>query len=335
LASADAGSPPEPDPLAPGAEAGAQSERTDAPGAKPSAQGESADALDDSLVAATDDTVADDEELAAPGDTVADDEELAAPGDTVADDEELASPGEDEAPRPCLRQRFSAFATVTTTVHPQGLVIQVNRPFRQRTVAVAFERLVLEPATIVSLRTGLLWTAGLLCAAGLLAAAVVSPATGPAVATGRAVSAGLAAATGPTASAGVAAAAGQATPGHWSGVAMELLGPAAPLLLVAGILVLLAAVGHPRRVTLFLDREAGLHPSFLRNGPGEDEAAAFVDVVRRAIVAFRCRAPDPDDGEAPAAPRLATTLDALLAMQRDTLLTGPELEHFRELALRR
>jgi hypothetical protein len=206
--------------------------------------------------------------------------------------------------RPCLRQRFSPFADVLTTVHPQGLVIRIRRAWRQRTFAVGFERLVLEPTTIVSLRAGLLWTAAGLCAAGLLTALADSATVAP-----------LATA---LSSAGHAA-----------------LAALAPALLVAAVLVLLAAVTHPRRVTLFLDREAGMHPSFLRGGPRDPEAAAFVALVQRAIVEYRCRPPDTGDGERPAAPRLASTLDALVAMQRDELLTAPEFARFRELALRR
>jgi hypothetical protein len=182
---------------------------------------------------------------------------------------------------------------VRTTLHQQGLVIHVSRPFRQRVAPVGFERLVLDPATIVSLRAGLLWTAGSLCAAGLLAAWL--------------------------------AAAGSAFVPAWL----------APGALALGVLAVLAAVSHPRRVTLFLDREAGVHPSFLRDGPDDADVAQFVQLVRRAIVEFRCRPPAGEEGALPCAPRLAATLDALIAMRAEELLSEPELARFRELALRR
>lgn len=68
--------------------------------------------------------------------------------------------------RACLEQRFSPLLTVRTTLHDDGLVVQVARPFREQVAAVDFGRLVLEPASVNSVRTGLLWLAGLLVAGG-------------------------------------------------------------------------------------------------------------------------------------------------------------------------
>ncbi|MGQ0552759.1 MAG: hypothetical protein ACT4PU_06020 [Planctomycetota bacterium] len=74
-----------------------------------------------------------------------------------------------------LEQRFSALVTVRTTLQPQGLIIQVNKFFRQRVHAVEFDRLVLEPTTLTSVRKPLLWGA-----AACFAAAVVLALPAPA-----------------------------------------------------------------------------------------------------------------------------------------------------------
>ncbi|HTE06026.1 MAG TPA: hypothetical protein VK824_07510 [Planctomycetota bacterium] len=226
-----------------------------------------------------------------------------ADGADRAGDVDRAEDAED-AGRPCLLQRFPPFTAVRTTLHAEGLVIQVRRVFRRRSLAVGLDRLVLDPATVVSFRAGLLWTAGGCCAAALLAALLGTPG------------------------------APQLLPGLPDG-ARAALPALAPVLLVAAVLALLGAVASPRRITLFLDREAGSHPSFLRGGPHDAEAADFVALVQRAIVEFRCRPPDAGSGPAPGVPRLASTLDALVAMQREELLTAPEFARFRELALRR
>jgi hypothetical protein len=113
---------------------------------------------------------------------------------------------------------------------------------------------------------------------------------------------------------------------------------AAPALLGAGVLMLLASVVAPRRMTVFLDKEQSLHPSFLRGGPREPDVAAFVDEVRRAIIGWRCRPPILDDDEptaAPAGPTLSEHLDALAAMRADGLLSDEECERFQRLAERR
>jgi hypothetical protein len=154
--------------------------------------------------------------------------------------------------------------------------------------------------------------------------------------------------------AGVLAASGLALtwPGlPWSG--WLLLGPG---LLGAAILVLLLTVSDPRRITVFLDREQVAHPTVLRGGEDEPQAAAFVEAIREAIIEFRCQGAPADapslEAGAPAAdgaaagedagadaetplPSLADTLDALLAMQQEGLLDVQELQRFQELAERR
>jgi hypothetical protein len=195
----------------------------------------------------------------------------------------------------CLEQRFSPLVTVRTTLHDDGLVVQVARPFRERVAAVDFGRLVLEPASVSGVRTGFLWASGILLAA---AVAACLPVLQP-----------------------------------W------LFAPAGPLsaaLLAGAALSFVAAAAHPRRLTLLLDRERALNPVFLRGGHDEPEVEAFLHDVRRAAVAWRCRAAsggagEDQDGE----PGLATALDTLHAMHAEELLTQPELERFREMLIHR
>jgi len=210
---------------------------------------------------------------------------------------------------PVLEQRLSAFAVIRTTVKDQGLVVQVARPFGERVSAVGFERLLLEPAQISFVRNDRLWLAAALAAGGLAA-------TCPGLA-------GLPVAV---------------------STLLPLLGPG---LLAAAVLVLLLAVADPRRVSVFLDREQALHPKILRGGADEPQAAAFVETVKRAIVAYRCSGPSPEQAEAEeeaarederrrsAAPTLADALDALLAMRQDGLLDEQEFSRFKEFAERR
>jgi hypothetical protein len=197
--------------------------------------------------------------------------------------------------KPCLEQRPWPWVRVRTTLHPQGLVIQVARPFAERVGAVGYERLVLDPAEVSVLRRELVWVAIVLIVGGVASTlsithSVVSPL-------------------------------------------------AAPGLLGAGVLALLASVIAPRRMTVFLDREQALHPSFLRGGACEPDVASFVDDVRRAIITWRCSPPVSDEGEQPAAaptgPTLADHLDALRGMREDGLLNDEEWERFRKLAERR
>lgn len=219
---------------------------------------------------------------------------------------------------PALEQRLSPWLTLRTTVKEQGLVVQVARPFRERVSAVGFERLLLEPAEVSFVRNDRLWLSGALGAAGL---ALSWP--------------GLV---------GLPELAGLSEAHAWSaalGALAALLGPG---LLAAAVLVLLMAVSEPRRLSVFLDREQALHPKVVRGRADEPQAAAFVDAVKRAIVAFRCSGPlvavpgeIPAEGEAEevARPSLADTLDALLAMRQHGLLDDQELARFQEFAERR
>ncbi len=75
--------------------------------------------------------------------------------------------------RPCLEQRFSPLLMVRTTLHDDGVVVQVARPFSERVGAVDFGRLLPEPASINGLVASRLWLAGGLLAAG--AAACLPP----------------------------------------------------------------------------------------------------------------------------------------------------------------
>lgn len=69
----------------------------------------------------------------------------------------MAASDSEASERPVLEQRFSPWMAVRTTVHPQGLVIEVRRPFSERTAMIDYDRLVLEPSTFNGLRRGLLW----------------------------------------------------------------------------------------------------------------------------------------------------------------------------------
>ena len=212
---------------------------------------------------------------------------------------------------PVLEQRLSAFAVIRTTIKEQGLVVQVARPFGERVSAVGFERLLLEPAQISFVRNDQLWLAGALAAGGLAA-------TWPGLA-------GLPA---------------------WPALFPTLLPLLGPGLLAASVLVLLLAVADPRRVSVFLDREQALHPKILRGGADEPQAAAFVETVKHAIVAYRCSGPPPEvaaeeeagSGDEPPQgghSSLADALDALLAMRQDGLLDEQEFFRFKEFAERR
>ena len=198
--------------------------------------------------------------------------------------------------RACLEQRFSPLLTVRTTLHDDGLVVQVARPFRDQVAAVDFGRLVLEPASVNSVRTGLLWLAGAMLACG---GACLVPLAHP-----------------------------------WLGAAA---GPLAACLLAGAALSFVAAVASPRRVTLFLDRERALNPVFLRGGADDAEVESFLHDVRRAAIAWRCRAAagEPAEEEEQAESGLADALDRLHAMRAEDLITEPELERFSELAQRR
>jgi hypothetical protein len=70
--------------------------------------------------------------------------------------------------RPALEQRFAPWMGVRTTIHPQGLVIEVRRPFSEQMATIEFDRLVLEPGSANGLRSGLLWLAGAWYLAGLV-----------------------------------------------------------------------------------------------------------------------------------------------------------------------
>jgi hypothetical protein len=197
--------------------------------------------------------------------------------------------------RACLEQRFSPLLTVRTTLHDDGLVVQVNRPFRDQVAAVDFGRLVLEPAMVNSVRTGLLWLAGALVAIG---GGCLLPHAQP-----------------------------------WLGPAA---GPLAAGLLAGAALSFVAGVASPRRLTLLLDRERALNPVFLRGGDDEAEVENFLHDVRRAAIAWRCRAAQGGPAEdEPVEPGLADALDKLHAMHAEELITERELKRFQELAVRR
>jgi len=88
------------------------------------------------------------------------------------------------AGRPCLEQRFSPLLMVRTTLHDDGLVVQVARPFSERVGAVDFGRLLPEPASVSGPVTPRLWLAGGLLAAAVAACvpplrALLGPAGGP------------------------------------------------------------------------------------------------------------------------------------------------------------
>ena len=68
--------------------------------------------------------------------------------------------------RPFLEQRYAPWLRVRTTLHPQGLVIEVRRLFSERMATIDFDRMVLEPGSASGLRNGLLWFAGAWYAAG-------------------------------------------------------------------------------------------------------------------------------------------------------------------------
>jgi hypothetical protein len=155
----------------------------------------------------------------------------------------------DEPEKPCLEQRFSPLVVVRTTLHDDGLVVQVARPFRERVGAVDFGRLVLEPASVRGARSGALWLAAGLLAAGALA---WLPLGREALGDGRA----------------------------------KL---AATVLLLLAALSVTAALVRPRRLTLLLDRERALNPVFLRGGPDDEQVEGFLKLVRRAAIAWRCR----------------------------------------------
>ena len=201
----------------------------------------------------------------------------------------------DTAARPCLEQRFSPLVVVRTTLHDDGLVVQVARPFRERVGAVDFSRLVLEPASVRGVSSGALWLAGGLLAAGI--AACLPFAREPL--------------------------------GDGAGVA-------AAALLAGAALSVTGALACPRHLTLLLDRERALNPVFLRGGADDAQVEGFLQQVRRAAIAWRCR-PDPEPADAEdAAPRrrLSDALDALHAMHSDGLLESHELARFREIAER-
>ncbi len=66
----------------------------------------------------------------------------------------------DAPERPALEQRFSALYKVRTTIHDEGLVLQIDRRFRTSVATVGFDRLVLEPSGATGLRTQrLAWAA--------------------------------------------------------------------------------------------------------------------------------------------------------------------------------
>ena len=225
-------------------------------------------------------------------------------------------------PEPVLEQRLSAWAVIRTTIKEHGLVVAVARPFGERISAVGFERLLLEPAHLSFVRADRLWLAAVLAAAGL---AIAWPGV-----------------------ADLPANAGLVDPVTWPATVAPLLPVLGPGLFAAAVLVLLLAVADPRRVSVFLDREQALHPKILRGGADEPAAAAFVEAVKHAIVAYRCRGPSPEQAEAEAeqatredehrpghAPSLADALDALLAMRQDGLLDEQEFTRFKEFAERR
>jgi len=209
----------------------------------------------------------------------------------------------DPAGHPVLEQRFAPWVTVRTTAHAEGLLIQVRRPFAERVTAIAYERLLLEPASVA----GLVRARLALAAAALLAA--------------------------PTAAALPIAGWVAAPLGPWLAICLP------PALLALAVLVLLAALGAPRHVSLLLDRELLLHPAFRRDGPDEPAVAAFLDEVRRLSIARLCARPEEDeadeDDEDSTGLSLAGTLDALSAMHAEGLLDAPQFARFRELAIGR
>jgi hypothetical protein len=210
-------------------------------------------------------------------------------------------------PAPTLEQRLSPWLTIRTTVKEQGLVIQVARPFRERVSAVGFDRLLLEPAEVSFVRTDRLWLAAALGAAGVVLSwpgILELP--------------------------GIAGLTGLLARSLALSFFSALLGPG---LLAAAILVLLLAAADPRRLSVFLDREQGLHPKVVRGGEDEPQAAAFVEQVKQAIVTGE--AGDGTEDEAVAQASLADTLDALLAMRQNGLLDDQELRLFQEFAERR
>ncbi len=210
----------------------------------------------------------------------------------IDDEPDDAAPEAAGEPLPVLEQRFSLLMVVRSTLHPQGLVVEVSRPFSQRVSAVDFDRLVLDPAAVSTLRRDGMWAAAACFAGALLL--TLPPAAG-------------------------------VVP-MW----------AAPTLLGLAALCAMAVAIAPRHVTMFLDREQDLHPIFLRHGADEPAVAAFVEEMRRAAIAWRCRPPVAEDEDAgPRRPRLADTLDALLAMRQEDLITDTELLRFREMANRR
>jgi hypothetical protein len=198
-----------------------------------------------------------------------------------------------DAGRACLEQRFSPLLTVRTTLHDDGLVVQIARPFGDRVGAVDFGRLVLDPASVNSVRAGLLWLAGVLLAGSAACVAPFSHA--------------------------------------WLG---SVSGALAAGLLAGAALCFVAAVASPRRVTLLLDRERAFNPIFLRGGEDEPQVESFLHAVQRAAIDWRCRAGGAGE-EQPQEPGLAEALDKLHAMHAEELITQPELERFRELALHR
>ncbi len=202
----------------------------------------------------------------------------------------------DTAGKPCLEQRFSPLLVVRTTLHDDGLVVQVERPFRERVGAVDFGRLVLDPASVKGASSGALWLAG-----GLLAAGVVAclPFAREALGDGGA-------------------------------------GASAAALLAGAALAVLGALACPRHLTLLLDRDRTLNPVFLRGGADDAQVEGFLQQVRHAAIAWRCR-PDPEPAEAEGAEprrRLSDAIDALHAMHSDGLLESHELARFREIAER-
>lgn len=168
----------------------------------------------------------------------------------------------DLAGHPCLEQRFSPLLRVRTTLHADGLVVQVDRPFRERVGAVDFGRLILDPASVSGVRTGRLWLSGALLAAGVLAC----------------------------------------LPFARAALGGEFAGPTAAGLLVASALAVVSALASPRRLTLLLDRERALNPVFLRGGDDDEQVERFLQQVRRAAIDWRCRPPAEEAADADPAP---------------------------------
>jgi len=200
-----------------------------------------------------------------------------------------------EPGRPCLEQRFSPLVTVRTTLHDDGLVVQVARPFRERIGAVDFGRLVLEPASMSGVRPGRLWLAGVLLAGGLAACL-------------------------PAASALLGALAGPV------GMTLLAAGGLASLAAVASPRRLTLLLDRERALNpVFLrdgDDDAQVE-SFL------------LDVRRAAIEWRCRSASGEATEEADKPAGLADSLDALHKMHADGLLSEQELRQFSELAQRR